>query len=65
MYAVFFYRGNGNNAEETFRYILDTWLTKSEYMLDNRPHFEVLGEKYKKNDSTSEEEIWIPVKPKK
>ena len=28
MYAVFFYRGNGNNAEETFRYILSTWLTK-------------------------------------
>ena len=34
------------------------------YILDNRPHFEVLGGKYKNNDSNSEEEIWIPVKQK-
>jgi len=32
--------------------------------LDNRPHFEVLGEKYKNGDPESEEEIWIPVKEK-
>lgn len=29
-----------------------------------QPHFEVLGEKYKDNDPTSEEEIWIPIKAK-
>jgi AraC family transcriptional regulator len=33
--------------------------------LDDRPHFEVLGEKYKNNDPTSEKEIWIPILPKK
>jgi AraC family transcriptional regulator len=31
--------------------------------LDQRPHVEVMGEKYKNNDPDSEEEIWIPIKP--
>jgi AraC family transcriptional regulator len=39
-----------------------TWLPDSEYRLDVRPHFEVLGEKYKNDDPESEEEIWIPIK---
>ncbi len=39
-------------------------LPNSEYELENRPHFEVLGEKYKNNDPNSEEEIWIPIKKK-
>jgi len=34
----------------------------SDYELDNRPQFEILGQKYKNNDPSSEEEIWIPVK---
>lgn len=28
-------------------------------------HFEIIGERHKNNDNDSEEEIWIPVKPKK
>ena len=36
----------------------------SKYSIDNRPHFEIIGEKYKNNDPNSEEEIWIPIKPK-
>lgn len=47
-----------------FQYIFGTWLPASGYYLDNRPHFEILGHKYKNNDPDSEEEIWIPVKPK-
>jgi hypothetical protein len=31
-------------------------------MLDNRPHFEILGEKYKNADPDSEEDVYIPVK---
>lgn len=64
LYAVFLYKGAANNSEMTFRYIFGTWLPKSEYSLDVRPHFEVMGEKYKGNVTTSEEEIWIPIKPK-
>jgi AraC family transcriptional regulator len=60
-YVVFEYKGLSNNRE-VFQYIFDKWLPNSGYQLDDRPHFEVLGEKYKNNDPESEEEIWIPVK---
>ncbi len=60
-YAIFEYKGSGND-NRIFQYIFQTWLPNSAYELDNRPHFEVLGEKYKNNDPTSEEEIWIPIK---
>jgi AraC family transcriptional regulator len=63
-YAVFLYKGAASAAAETFQYILGTWLPASEYTLDNRPHFEILGEKYKNEDPSSEEEIWIPIKLK-
>jgi len=61
LYAVFDYKGSNTN-NSIFQYILGTWLPGSDYVLDNRPHFEVLGDKYKNNDPTSEEEIWIPIK---
>ena len=47
-----------------FQYIFGTWLPTSIYTIDNLPHFEILGKKYKNNDPTSEEEIWIPIKLK-
>jgi len=64
LYAVFPYKGASSAAAQTFQYILGTWLPNSEYVLDNRPHFEILGEKYKNEDPNSEEEIWIPIMPK-
>ncbi len=63
LYAVFEYKGSSNDPS-IFQYIFGTWLPGSNYLLDNRPHFEVLGDKYKNNDPNSEEEIWIPIKPK-
>ncbi|MEI6854221.1 MAG: GyrI-like domain-containing protein [Bacteroidota bacterium] len=64
MYAVFHYQGLSSD-NSIFQYIFATWLPASAhtYALDHRPHFEVLGEKYKNNDPTSEEDIWIPIKP--
>jgi AraC family transcriptional regulator len=64
LYAVFLYKGAASVATSTFQYILGTWLPNSDYNLDNRPHFEILGEKYKNEDPDSEEEIWIPIKMK-
>ena len=64
LYAVFLYKGAASAAAETFEYILGAWMSGSPYLLDNRPHFELLGEKYKNEDPSSEEEIWIPIKPK-
>jgi len=64
LYAVFIYKGAASAGIKAFQYIFGTWLPNSEYTLDNRPHFEILGEKYKNEDPDSEEEIWIPVKLK-
>jgi AraC family transcriptional regulator len=63
LYAVFVHKGSGTD-NSTFIYIFSKWLPGSDYTLDNRPHFEILGEKYKNEDPDSEEEIWIPIKPK-
>jgi AraC family transcriptional regulator len=63
LYAVFHYKGSSNDAS-IFQYIFGTWLPNSDYALDNRPHFEILGEKYRNNDPTSEEDIYIPIKRK-
>ena len=64
LYAVFQYKGNPADGAEAFKYIFQEWLPQSDYELDNRPHFEVLGENYKNGSNDSEEEIWTPVKQK-
>jgi AraC family transcriptional regulator len=63
LYAVFDYKGSSTD-NSILQYIFGNWLPNSDYVLDNRPHFELLGEKYKNSDPASEEEIWIPIKRK-
>ena len=63
LYAVFDYKGSSADPS-IFQYIFSEWLPKSNYVVDDRPHFEVLGLKYKNNNPNSEEEIWIPVREK-
>ncbi len=63
LYAIFVHQGSGTD-DRTFRQIFTNWLPNSAFLLDNRPHFEILGEKYKNGDPNSEEEIWIPIKLK-
>ncbi|MFS0490838.1 GyrI-like domain-containing protein [Leadbetterella byssophila] len=61
LYAVFDYKGSDPSI---FTYIYQTWLPQSGFVLDNRHHFEVLGERYKNGSPDSEEEIWVPVRRK-
>src|SRR5512145_2255916 len=63
LYAVFDYKGSSTDST-VFQYIFGTWLPDSDFVLDDRPHFEVLGVKYKNADANSEEEIWIPIRRK-
>lgn len=63
-YAVFFYKGRASEGEAVYRYIHTQWLPASGYELDNRPHFALMGAKYKNDDPESEEEIWIPIREK-
>lgn len=65
LYARFFYKGSSENGQEVFKYIFQEWIPNSKYILDNRPHFEILGDKYKNKDIESEEYIYIPIKEKK
>ncbi len=62
LYAVFVHRGPSSEGEATYRYIFGTWLPHSGYLLDARPHFAVMGESYRSDDPSSEEELWIPVR---
>ena len=64
LYAVFPYKGLASAASPTFEYIFRTWLPASNYDLDDRPHFEILGDKFNKDDPNSEEEIWVPIRAK-
>ena len=64
LYAVFQFRGTDAGMAGFYQHIFEVWLPGSEYVLDDKAHFEILGEKYKRNDPDSEEEIWIPVRGK-
>ena len=63
LYAVFDYKGYSSDTS-IYQYIFSEWIPQSKYQVDDRPHFEVLGSKYRNNDPDSEEEIWIPIREK-
>ncbi|MCH4823221.1 GyrI-like domain-containing protein [Gramella lutea] len=63
LYAVFIHEGTSKEFYSTAKFIFEEWIPSSEYELDNRPHFEVLGKEYKGPDNAkSMEKIWIPIK---
>ncbi len=62
LYVTFIYKGLEKDYAPVFMEILTKWLPENGYQLDNRPFFEILGNKYIQNSPESEEEIWIPVK---
>lgn len=64
LYAVFHYIGSTDDVASFYQNIFTIWLPNTEYVLDDRPYFEILGEKYKNNDPLSEEDIFIPIKPR-
>lgn len=61
-YAVFHYKGKPSEVMETFKYIYGEWLPTSGFTIDRRPHFAVMGSKYKGEHPDSEEDFWIPIK---
>ena len=65
LYAVFTHKGTSKEFAETAKFIFEDWLQSSDYELDDRPHFEVLGKDYKGPENPeSKEKIWIPIKKK-
>lgn len=53
-------RGNPNDGR-VFEYLFTQLLPAKGYTVDDRPHFEVLGENYSQMAEIAEEEIWIPI----
>jgi AraC family transcriptional regulator len=64
LYAVFIHHGSSSEGQKIYEYIFRDWFPSSDFVLDDRPHFALMGEKHKNNDPNSEEEIWIPIKEK-
>ncbi len=60
-YAVFHYQGRPSEVPQFFQTIFGVWFPNSPYAIDTRPHFAVMGEKYKGEDPASEEDFWIPI----
>lgn len=61
LYAVFTYKGLASNAGPFFNQIFSEWIPKSQYSIDTRPHFAVMGALYNHSSPHSEEDIWIPI----
>jgi AraC family transcriptional regulator len=59
LYAVFLHKGM--KAGATYQRIMSEWLPTSGYAIDDRPHFQVMGEKYKNGSEDSEEDFYVPV----
>ncbi|MCF8340234.1 MAG: GyrI-like domain-containing protein [Chitinophagaceae bacterium] len=60
-FVTFILKGEQPTLTEHYNYIINDWLPKEGYRIDNRAHFQVMGDKYKRNDPNSEEEVWIPI----
>lgn len=59
-YAVFLHKGM--DASKTYERIMSEWLPTSDYDIDDRPHFQVMGAKYKNGSPESEEDFYVPIK---
>lgn len=63
-WAVFDYRGPAAEFAPVARWIHDTWLPASPWVLADREQLEILPSDYVPTDPDAREEIWIPVRPR-
>jgi AraC family transcriptional regulator len=61
-YAVFVHKGM--DAAKTYQRIMSEWLPNSGYEIAERPHFQIMGDRYKNGSATSEEDFYIPIRLK-
>ncbi|NRB60988.1 MAG: GyrI-like domain-containing protein [Winogradskyella sp.] len=62
LYAVFLHKGM--NAAATYQRIMTEWLPNTDNVIDDRPHFQVMGDNYKNGSEESEEDFYVPIKLK-
>lgn len=51
----------GMNIGELYNDIITKWQPSSGYIIDNRPHFQIMDERYKNGSPDSEEDVYIPI----
>lgn len=54
--SVLFYKGS-SYENSTYEYIFSNWFLSVDYFLVDRPHFEILIENFKNDNTDSEEQI--------
>ena len=65
LYAVFIHKGPVTTFHKTSAFIHTAWFPNSEYVRDERESFEYLDERYLgPMHPDSEEEVWVPIRPK-
>lgn len=64
LYAVFTFNGLIELFYFYMEQIFTVWLPDSIYNLDQRPHFNIINEAFKKGDTHTEEVIYIPIQLK-
>jgi len=60
-YAVFLHKGPAHKIADTYGFIINEWLKKSSQILDNRPFFSIMNDKYLGESPKNEERIYIPI----
>ena len=60
-YLVEEHKGPANEIHKTYDRIFTDIIPHANFSVDQRPHFEVLGEKYLGMHPDSKEDIWIPI----
>lgn len=65
LYARFSAPENPANPSEIFQFIFREWLPNSHYILDDRPHFDILNEGKPNTSSSGTQLIHIPIAEKR
>ena len=60
-YAVFNHKGTAGDSFNTFNFIFSQWFPNSDFIVDSRPHFDILPSGYNPTDQNAVHEIWIPI----
>lgn len=61
-YAVFSHKGSPDNLDQTYEYIMGTWLPNSGYEQVMSPDFELYDQRFNPESEDSEMFIYIPIK---
>lgn len=64
-YAVFVHRGPVVEFHKLADFIFREWIPNSTFEVDDRPHYEIMGDRYfGPHHPESEEDVYVPIRPR-